>query len=124
MRILLAALCGFGLDLILGDPEMLTPIHPVVLMGHCITALEKLLRKHFPKNRQGELLGGLLLAITLPAGTLLICLFTLALLNRLWPPLAFGVECVKFGNITNNILKIARQRVELFVGHRKIRQIS
>ena len=94
MRILLAALCGFGLDLILGDPEMLTPIHPVVLMGHCITALEKLLRKHFPKNRKGELLGGLLLAITLPAGTLLICLFTLALLNRLWPPLAFGVECV------------------------------
>ena len=40
MRILLAAIVGFVLDLILGDPELLTPIHPVVLMGHCITALE------------------------------------------------------------------------------------
>ena len=94
MRILLAALCGFGVDLILGDPEVLTPIHPVVLMGHCITALEKLLRKLFPGNRQGELAGGLLLASFLPAVTLLLCASVLSLLNRLWPPLAFGVACI------------------------------
>ena len=43
MRILFAALCGFVLDLLLGDPAWLTPIHPVVLMGKMITALEKLL---------------------------------------------------------------------------------
>ena len=41
MRILYAALCGFALDLLLGDPAWLTPIHPVVLMGRCIGALEK-----------------------------------------------------------------------------------
>ena len=57
MRILLAAICGFVLDLILGDPETLTPIHPVVLMGRCITVLESLLRKFLPKTRRGELLG-------------------------------------------------------------------
>ena len=40
MTILLAALCGFGLDLLLGDPAALTPVHPVVLMGRCISGLE------------------------------------------------------------------------------------
>ena len=44
MRILPAALCGFVLDLILGDPAWLTPVHPVVLMGRAISALEKRLR--------------------------------------------------------------------------------
>ena len=53
MRILLAAIVGFVLDLILGDPELLTPVHPVVLMGHCITALETLFRKLLPKSRGG-----------------------------------------------------------------------
>ena len=39
MRILSAALGGFLLDLLLGDPAWLTPIHPVVLMGRCISAM-------------------------------------------------------------------------------------
>ena len=94
MRILMTAICGFVLDLILGDPARLTPIHPVVLMGHGITALETLLRKLLPKNRRGELLGGMLLAMLLPVGTLLICGLVLTLLNRLWPPLAFLMECI------------------------------
>ena len=94
MRILLAAICGFVLDLILGDPETLTPIHPVVLMGRCITVLESLLRKFLPKTRRGELLGGTMLALTLPLGTLLICCLVLMLLERLWPPLAFLIECI------------------------------
>ena len=90
----MTAACGFVLDLILGDPERLTPIHPVVLMGHGITALETLLRKLLPKNRRGELLDGMLLATLLPVGTLLICGLVLTLLNRLWPPLAFLMECI------------------------------
>ena len=94
MRILLAAIVGFVLDLILGDPELLTPLHPVVLMGHCITALERRLRKLLPKSPRGERLGGTLLAMILPLGTLLICVLVLALLNRLWPPLAFMAECI------------------------------
>ena len=94
MRILAAALCGFGMDLVLGDPERLTPIHPVVLMGRCITALETLLRRLFPKTRTGERLGGILLAAILPLGTLLLCGMLLRLLNRIWPPLAFAAECI------------------------------
>ena len=94
MRILLAAICGFVLDLILGDPELLTPIHPVVLMGHCITALETWLRRLLPKSPRGERLGGILLAMILPLGTLVSCGLVLMLLNRLWPPLAFLLECI------------------------------
>ena len=94
MRILLAAICGFVLDLILGDPELLTPIHPVVLMGHCITALETWLRRLLPKSPRGERLGGILLAMILPLGTLVSCGLMLMLLNRLWPPLAFLLECI------------------------------
>ncbi|MBQ7436855.1 MAG: cobalamin biosynthesis protein CobD [Oscillospiraceae bacterium] len=94
MRILLAAICGFVLDLILGDPELLTPVHPVVLMGHCITALETWLRTLMPKSPRGERLGGILLAMILPLGTLVSCGLMLMLLNRLWPPLAFLLECI------------------------------
>ena len=94
MRILLAAICGFVLDLILGDPELLTPVHPVVLMGHCITALETWLRTLLPKSPRGERLGGILLAMILPLGTLVSCGLVLMLLNRLWPPLAFLLECI------------------------------
>ena len=94
MRILLAAIVGFVLDLILGDPELLTPIHPVVLMGHCITALETWLRRLLPKSPRGERLGGILLAMILPLGTLVSCGLMLMLLNRLWPPLAFLLECI------------------------------
>ena len=48
MRIVFAALCGFGLDLLLGGPEHLAPLHPVVWMGRAISSLEKTLRRRFP----------------------------------------------------------------------------
>ena len=50
MRILTATICGFLLDFLFGDPEFLTPIHPVVLMGRCISCLEKALRARFSKT--------------------------------------------------------------------------
>ena len=40
MKTLPAALCGFALDCLLGDPAALTPIHPVVWMGKGVRALE------------------------------------------------------------------------------------
>ena len=94
MKILAAAICGYVLDLILGDPETLTAIHPVVLMGHCITALEKLLRQLFPKTEKGELIGGMLLAMMIPIGTLLFSSGILWLLNRIIPLLAFLAACI------------------------------
>lgn len=94
MRIIFAALSGFFLDLLLGDPAVLTPIHPVVLMGRCISALEKLLRKLLPGNKWGEFTGGLILAAVLPLGTLALCAGLLWALNCLWKPAAFILEAL------------------------------
>ena len=94
MRILYAALCGFVLDLLLGDPARLTPIHPVVLMGKAITALEKLLRRVFPKTDRGEEAAGALLALLMTTGMLALCKLILRLLNRLCPPLSFALEII------------------------------
>ena len=60
---LLAVILGFILDLIVGDPHWL--YHPIRLVGHLISGLEKLLRRIFPKTEQGELIaGGFLLVLT------------------------------------------------------------
>ena len=52
--ILQAVVGGFVLDALLGDPAWLP--HPVVLMGRCISRLEKFLRARLPGTPQGELL--------------------------------------------------------------------
>ena len=76
---LLAVILGFILDLIVGDPHWL--YHPIRLVGHLISGLEKLLRRIFPKTEQGELIaGGFLLVLT--AGKAL----------RLLPPLVITRE--------------------------------
>lgn len=64
-----AVLGGFVLDTIFGDPAWLP--HPVIIMGKAISALEKRLRTRLPKTPQGELLGGAVVAFTLPVGTFL-----------------------------------------------------
>ena len=56
MLIFWAVLGGFLLDALFGDPAWLP--HPVVLMGRCISALEKQLRTALPKTPRGELVGG------------------------------------------------------------------
>ena len=94
MRILYAALCGFALDLLLGDPAWLTPVHPVVLMGRAITALEKQLRALFPKTDRGEEAAGALMALLMSAGTFMLCKLTVKLLNGLYPPLSFALEVI------------------------------
>ena len=70
MRIIAAMLGGFILDWIFGDPAWL--VHPVVIMGKAISALEAFLRKHLPNTPKGERMGGLFLAMALPVGTLLL----------------------------------------------------
>ena len=59
--ILPAAVLGFLLDLIFGDPVWL--YHPVRLIGKLITVFEKLLRGLFPKNKTGERVAGVFLVI-------------------------------------------------------------
>ena len=68
MLIFWAVLGGFLLDAVFGDPVWL--LHPVVLMGRCIAALEKRLRAALPKTPQGELAGGCIVVAVLPLGTL------------------------------------------------------
>ena len=56
IRLLLPLLAGFGIDCLLGDPHSLP--HPVVLIGKTISALERALRKMFPKTPRGERAAG------------------------------------------------------------------
>lgn len=90
MRIILLMLGGFILDGIFGDPAWL--VHPVVIMGKAITALEKFLRKRLPNTPEGERLGGRILAMTLPVGTLLITGGVCWLFYRVSPILGFAIE--------------------------------
>ena len=53
------------LDLLLGDPHWMP--HPVRWMGRTISALERLLRRLFPKTPAGERGAGILLVLALPA---------------------------------------------------------
>lgn len=53
---LTALLLGFFIDLLLGDPHGIP--HPVVWIGKLISAVEKLVRRIFPKTVRGENLAG------------------------------------------------------------------
>jgi len=89
---LFALLLGFLLDLLLGDPQWAP--HPVRAIGALIAALEKGLRKCFPKTPGGERAGGavlvaLVLGISTGAAVLL-----LWLCGKIHPALAFAAETV------------------------------
>ena len=90
MRIILLMLGGFILDGIFGDPAWL--VHPVVIMGKAITALEKFLRRRLPNTPEGERLGGRILAMALPVGTLLMTGGVCWLFYRISPILGFAIE--------------------------------
>lgn len=67
---LCALVLGFIIDLFLGDPHGIP--HPVVLIGKLISALEKLLRRVFPKTKRGEnIAGGVLWLIVVVVATVL-----------------------------------------------------
>ena len=53
---LIALLIGFFIDLLLGDPHSIP--HPVVWIGKLITAVEKAVRRIFPKTVRGENVAG------------------------------------------------------------------
>lgn len=90
MEILLAAALGCLLDALLADPAWMP--HPVVLMGRCITALERGLRRIFPQTPEGERRAGACLAVILPLGTLAVCGGAIFLANLIHPALAFVLQ--------------------------------
>lgn len=81
MLILCAAVGGFALDLLFGDPAWLP--HPVVAMGKYIERFERFVRARLPQTPKGELWGGALLALTLPLLTLAVTLGACLLARRI-----------------------------------------
>ena len=90
MLIFWAVLGGFVLDAIFGDPAWLP--HPVVFMGRCISGLEKRLRARLPKTSRGELLGGGIVAVVLPLGTLAVTGAACWAAYRLHPVLGLALQ--------------------------------
>ena len=77
MNGLIALVLGFCIDLLLGDPH--SSFHPVVLIGRLISAVEKAVRRIFPKTTRGENVAGAVLWVVVaavstavPAGILLL----------------------------------------------------
>ena len=95
MLIFWAVLGGFLLDALFGDPAWLT--HPVVLMGRCISALEKHLRTALPKTPRGELAGGAAVAAVLPLGTLAVTGLACWAAARLHPALGLALQMLWCG---------------------------
>lgn len=87
-----AIVCGCVLDLIFADPVKLP--HPVVLMGACITRLERSLRSRFRADTKGELAGGRVLAAILPSGVFAFSFAVCLLAWRIHPALFFAVESI------------------------------
>ena len=131
MEIFCAALGGFLLDLLLGDPVWMP--HPVVFMGRCISALERVLRRIFPRTPRGELAAGTVLAVTLPLGTLALSAGALWLCGLAHPALRFALETVwcwqclavkglkdesanVYRKLTGSTLEEARKAVSRIVG--------
>ena len=78
------------LDLLLGDPHWMP--HPVRWMGRTISALERVLRRLFPKTPAGERGAGIVLALALPALFGGGCALMLWGLGRLSPWLSWAVQ--------------------------------
>ena len=95
MLIFWAVLGGFLLDALFGDPAWLP--HPVVLMGRCISALEKRLRTALPKTPRGELAGGAAVAAVLPLGTLAVTGLACWAAARLHPALGLALQMLWCG---------------------------
>lgn len=87
-----AVLCGFLLDVLLGDPEKLP--HPVIFMGKAISKLEKFLRKRFPDTPKGQLRAGVVLAVVMPVVTLLLTGAVCFVCGWIHPVLGFLVQTI------------------------------
>ena len=91
MRILLACMTGFGLDLIFGDPYWL--YHPIRLIGHLISFLEKPLRSVAGKSPKKQIVaGGILWLLVILISTGIPCLMLWAA-EKIHPAVSFLLEC-------------------------------
>ena len=88
----LAIVCGFFIDLLIGDPRWL--VHPVIIMGKCISFLEKHLRSVFKETPEGELAAGRVMAWIMVLGTLAVTLGISYIAFRIHVILFFIVQTI------------------------------
>ena len=89
---LIALLLGFFIDLLLGDPHSIP--HPVVWIGKLITAVEKFVRRAFPKTVRGEnIAGGVLWLIVAGISTAVPAILLYAA-YRLHPAAGLALESI------------------------------
>lgn len=87
MKLIFTVIIAVGLDLLFGDPPGL--MHPVVLMGKCISRMDRSLRKHFPEDEDGEFRAGRLMALAMVLGTFCLTGGILLIIGLISPVLAF-----------------------------------
>ena len=85
-----ALFIGFCIDLVVGDPHSIP--HPVVLIGKLISALDKTLRKVFPKTVKGENIAGGVLWLLVVAISTAVPALLLWLGYRITPWLGLALE--------------------------------
>lgn len=103
MKLIYAMILGFGIDLIVGDPQRW--IHPVQIIGWCIDKIKRGLqyliygcsfeeaqKKKLPRKESAELMAGYVLTMGIVLGTFVIVYEILAVAGRIHPWLAFGLE--------------------------------
>lgn len=89
---LYALVIGFTIDLFLGDPHSIP--HPVVLIGKLISALEKILRRVFPKTKRGENIAGGVLWLIVVAVSTALPIILLGLCHWISPWLRLAAESI------------------------------
>lgn len=103
MKLICAMILGFGIDLIVGDPQRW--IHPVQIIGWCIDKLKRGLQyliygcsfeeaqmKKLPRKESAELVAGYVLTTVIVLGTFVIVYEILEVAAWIHPWLAFGLE--------------------------------
>ena len=88
----MALFIGFILDFIFGDPHWMP--HPIRFIGWLISKSESVLRKIFPKSKQGEYISGVILTFWVMAISTAIPLILLLVANRVSPYLRLIVESI------------------------------
>ncbi len=89
---LIALLLGFFIDLLLGDPHSIP--HPVVWIGKLITAVEKVVRRIFPKTVRGENIAGGVLWLTVAGISTAVPALLLYAAYRIHPAAGLAIESI------------------------------
>lgn len=92
MGSLLAAVIGFVLDFLLGDPQ--SAWHPICLIGYLISFTEKITRKLFPKTKTGERIAGTVCALIVVTVSTAIPALILYVTYHVWFWLGVAAESI------------------------------